>query len=163
VLTADVLDPVAVAPAVEGADAVLCAIGPTSTSAPTTVSEDANRSIVAAMEKVGARRLLTLSGSVVGGGAGVMVGAKALARRTFLRHVSADMLRAEAVVGASDLDWTIVRPPRLTDGPGTGRYRVGIERDLARNLSLLRADLATFLLAAIADRATVRHHVFVAS
>ncbi|PSQ58127.1 NmrA family protein [Halobacteriales archaeon SW_7_71_33] len=47
-------------------------------------------------------------------------------------------------VRATDLDWTVVRAPRLVDGKGTGDYRAG---DVALGLeSVARADVACFIL-----------------
>src|SRR5882724_2106297 len=64
VLTADVMDPAAVVPAVEDADAVVSALGPRRGES-RSVSADSARSIVQAMEKSGASRLITVSGSIV--------------------------------------------------------------------------------------------------
>ena len=165
VVTADVMDPAAIAPAVAGADAVLTAIGPRGTG-PTTVIEDSVRSIIAAMQKSGVRRLLTLSGSIVadeGESAYLRYLIKPLARRTFLRHVCADMTAAEGEVEASELDWTIVRPPRLTARSATGAYRVAIDRNLPHGFTVPRGDLAACMLTLIHDPATVRTHVGIAS
>jgi putative NADH-flavin reductase len=164
VITADPMDPAAIIAAVTGADAVLTAIGPRGSGA-TTVSQDSVRSIIAAMQKTGTRRLLTVSGSIVSdeGESAYLRLIKPLVRRTALRHVCADMRAAEAEVEATDLDWTIMRPPRLTGGPVTGRYRTRIDGGLPRSLTVSRADLAASMLAAIDDPATVRTHVAVAS
>jgi len=164
VSTADVMDPAAIAGAVTAADAVLSAIGPRGTGV-TTVSQDTVRSIIAAMQKAGAGRLLTVSGSIVAdeGESAYLRLIKPVVRRTFLRHVCADMRAAEAEVENTDLDWTIMRPPRLTDGPATGRYRTSIDRGLPRGLTVCRADLAACMLAAIGDPATVRKHIAVAT
>ena len=164
VISADPMDPAAIIPAMAGTDAVLTAIGPRGTGA-TTVSQDSVRSIIAAMQKTGARRLLTVSGSIVAdeGESPYLRLIKPVVRRTFLRHVCADMRGAEAEIEATDLDWTIMRPPRLTAGPVTGRYRTSIAGGLPRSLTVSRADLAACMLAAIADPATVRKHVAVAN
>ena len=165
VVTADVTDPVAIAPAVDGADAVLTALGPRGTG-PTSISEDSSRSIVEAMEKSGARRLITVSGSIVddtGDGVFMHRVMKPLARRTFLRNVSADMRRAEDVVHASNLDWTIFRPPRLTDKPASGSYRTAIDRNPPRGLTISRADLAAEMLEHLDDPTTWRKHIFIAN
>lgn len=165
VVTADVMDPAAITTAVADADAVLNVIGPRDTG-PTTVIQDSVRSIIAAMQKSGGRRLLTLSGSIVadeGESPYMRYLIKPLARRTFLRHVNADMAAAEAEVEASDLDWTIVRPPRLTDKAATGAYRVAIDRNLPHGFTLPRADLAAGMLTLIDDPAAVRTHVGIAS
>jgi hypothetical protein len=51
---------------------------------------------------------------------------------------------------------------RLTDKPARGRYRIALERNVPREFTLSRADLATCTLAVLADDATIRRHVFVA-
>jgi putative NADH-flavin reductase len=165
VSTADIMDPAAIIGAVAGADAVLTAIGPSGTGV-TTVSQDSVRSIIAAMQKAGARRLLTVSGSIVdddGESPYLRYLLKPVARRTFLRHVCADMRAAEAEVEATDLDWTIMRPPRLTAGPATGRYRMRIDGGLPRGLTVSRADLAACMLSAIGDPAAVGKHIAIAN
>src|SRR5579862_3431879 len=63
-IAADVMDPAAIIPAIEGADAVLSAVGPRGTG-PTTVIQDSVRSIIQAMNKTGTRRFLEVSGSIV--------------------------------------------------------------------------------------------------
>jgi putative NADH-flavin reductase len=164
IITADVMDPDAIAASLAGADAVLTAVGPRGTG-PTTVIQESVRSIVAAMQKTGGRRLLALSGSVVaddGESAYLRYLLKPLARRTFLRHVCADMRTAESEIEASDLDWTIMRPPRLTSKPATGSYRTAIDRNLPNGLTVSRADLATCMLSVIGDPATIRRHIAIA-
>jgi uncharacterized protein YbjT (DUF2867 family) len=52
----------------------------------------------------------------------------------------------EDVLRDSGLDWTSVRPPRLTDKPLTGRYRTAIGRNVRRGYFLARADLAHAML-----------------
>jgi putative NADH-flavin reductase len=165
VSTADIMDPAAIIGAVAGADAVLTAIGPSGTGV-TTVSQGSVRSIIAAMQKAGARRLLTVSGSIVadeGESPYLRYLLKPVARRTFLRHVCADMRAAEAEVEATGLDWTIMRPPRLTAGPATGRYRMRIDGGLPRGLTVSRADLAACMLSAIGDPAAVGKHIAIAN
>jgi|SRR5215469_884367 len=164
VVTADVMDPASIVPAVTGADAVLTAAGPRGTG-PTTVITDSVGSIAQAMSKAGTRRLLALSGSIVaddGESFFLRYVLKPVARRTFLRHVCADMRQAEAVIAGTDLDWTIVRPPALTDGAATGKFRMAVGQNLPRGFRVSRADLAACMLALIGDTATVRQHVAVA-
>lgn len=164
IVTADVMDPAAIAAAVTGADAVLSAIGPHGTG-PTTVSQDSVRSIIKAMQEAGVRRLLTVSGSIVsdeGEGPVMRYLVKPLVRATMLRHVCADMRCAEDQVRRSGLLWTIMRPPRLTDKPPTGRYRIAIESNLLRGYTVSRADLAASMLALTGDRSVVHRHVAIA-
>jgi putative NADH-flavin reductase len=164
IVTADIMDPDSITTAVSGADAVLTAAGPRGTG-PTTVIQDSVRSIVTAMQKTGSRRLLTLSGSIVADdGESLLLRylLKPVARRTFLRHVCADMRAGETEAEASDLDWTIMRPPRLTGKPATGTYRTASDRNLPRGFSVARADLAACMLSLIDDPATIRKHIGIA-
>ena len=79
-----------------------------------------------------------------------------------MRHVNEDMIGAEEQIRDSGLDWTIVRPPRLTSGPASGTYRTAIDRNLPRGLTVSRADLAAYMLAIIGDPATIHHHIGIA-
>lgn len=164
ILTADVMDPDSITAAVTGADAVLTAVGPRGTGE-TTVITDSVSSIIAAMQKTGGRRLLMLSGSIVaddGESAYLRYLLKPVARRTFLRHVCADMRAGEAVVEASALDWTIVRPPRLTSKPTSGTYRTAVDRNLPHGFSVARADLAACMLSLIDDPTAIRRRIGIA-
>jgi len=165
VITADVMDPASITPALEGTDAVVSAVGPRGSGA-TAVIRDSVRSIILAMNKTGTRRFVEVSGSVVadeGESVYMRYLLKPLARRTFLRHVNADMKAGEDEIRASDLDWTIVRPPALTAKPARGRYRTAIDKNLPHGFQVTRADLAACLLALINDPATVRRHIGVAN
>src|ERR1041384_7598497 len=64
IVTANVMDPAAIAPALDGADAAISSIGPRGTG-PTTVIADSVRSIIQAMDKTGTRRFVQVSGSIV--------------------------------------------------------------------------------------------------
>jgi putative NADH-flavin reductase len=165
IVTADVLDPAAIGPAVDGADAVLTAVGPHGTG-PSTLRQDSTRSIIQAMQKTGARRLLAVSGSVVadpGESPYLRYLLKPLVRRTFLRNVCADLRATEDEIHASNLDWTIYRPPSLTGKPARGTYRTAIDHGLPHCFSISRADLATCMLLQAGDPATVHRHVCLAS
>jgi putative NADH-flavin reductase len=164
VITADLMDPAAIGPAVAGAGAVFAAFGPRGTG-PTTVLRDGTRSVIEAMLKEGTHRLILVSGSIVaddGEGPAMRYLVKPLARGTLLRHVAADMRGAEEQVRESGLDWTIVRPPRLTSAPASGTYRTEIGRNVRRGVTVSRADLAAYMLGIITDPATIHHHVGIA-
>ncbi len=165
VVTADVMDAGAIVPSVTGSDAIVTTVGPHGTG-PTTVIQDSARAIIAAMQKSGGRRLLMLSGSIVadeGESLYLRYLLKPLARRTFLRHVCADMRSGESEVRDSGLDWTIVRPPSLTSKPASGVYRTAIDRNLPHGFRVSRADLAACLLALVDDPASLRKHIGIAS
>jgi putative NADH-flavin reductase len=165
VITADVMDPASISLAVEGADAVISAVGPRDTG-PTTVIRDSVRSIITAMDKTGARRFVQVSGSIVaddGESLYMRYLVKPLARRTFLRHVCADMRAGENEIRGSDLDWTIVRPPALNNKEATRSYRTAIDENLPHGFSISRADLAVCLLGLVDDPASVHRHVAIAN
>ena len=159
VVTADVMEPAQIGPAVKGADAVVSALGPRP-GGPVTVLSDGVRSILAAMEDARLRRLVAVSAS----GAFIepdepfvtRVVVKPLLQR-FLRDSMADTRRMETEIRASDTDWTLMRPPRLANRPGQGRYRREIGRNVGRTIA--RADVADAILAALADPATIGHTV----
>jgi putative NADH-flavin reductase len=164
VVTADVLDPAAISPAVDGADAVISAVGPGTGAS--TLRQDSTRSIIQAMQKTGTRRLLTVSGSVVaddGESAFMRHLLKPVVRRTFLRHACADMRRAEDEIHDSNLDWTILRPPSLTNKAARGTYRTAVDRNLPHGFSISRADLAAYMLILLDDPATKGRHIAIAN
>jgi len=72
-----------------------------------------------------------------------------------LKDAWADFVAMEEVVRASGLDWTVLRPPALTDKPLTGRYRTRRDAN-ARGLQVSRADVAHLALAAAGDPDTYR-------
>jgi putative NADH-flavin reductase len=125
--------------ALVGHDAVLSALGPPGPG-PTTIHRDSARSTVTAMHATGVRRLLVVSVAVLFENQGVT---SWLLRNTLLRNIAEDAGEMERIVTASDLDWTIVRPPRLTNGPN---YRIEDDRMPRGGSSVSRADVAHFLL-----------------
>jgi putative NADH-flavin reductase len=165
VITADVMDPASIGPAMAGRDAVLTALGPHG-NGPTTISQDSVRSIIRAMQKTGIRRLIAVSGSIVtdeGESPYMRYLLKPVVRGTFLRHVCADMRNAEAAIHDSTLDWTIMRPPGLTSKSAKGTYRTAIDSNLPHGFNVSRADLAACMLALLDDPAVVHRHVGIAN
>ncbi|MHA6630712.1 NAD(P)-dependent oxidoreductase [Pseudonocardia sichuanensis] len=156
VVTVQLDDRAAVRAAVAGSDAVVDALG--SGSGPTTVRTDAARVVVAAMRDAGVRRLVVVSAAgahTTGDTAFVRFVVKPVLGYV-LRHPFADMRAMEEVVRASDLDWTIVLPPQLTDGPRTGAVRRRVGANVRGSYRLARADLAAAVLDAVGDDG-VRH------
>jgi putative NADH-flavin reductase len=75
--------------------------------------------------------------------------------RLFFPGTVADASAMERVVGESELDWTIVRPPQLTDKPYSGKYRVR-EGHLPRfGFTISRADVAEFMIKTAENRAFI--------
>jgi uncharacterized protein YbjT (DUF2867 family) len=64
----------------------------------------------------------------------------------------ADHEAKEQIIRQSGLDWVIVRPPRLTNGPRKGVYRDGVDvRATSPIPRISRADLADFMLRQLSD------------
>jgi len=77
---------------------------------------------------------------------------------TLFRNVTLDHKDADNEMARSGLDWTILRPPRLLNGPAKGRLRVA-SGHLAEGMTITRADVADFMLE---EAATPRYvHQFV--
>jgi putative NADH-flavin reductase len=170
-------DPAALEPAVAGADAVLSGLGPRSRS-DAGVASRGTRAIVQAMRATGVRRIVVVSAAPVatvpspgrphpprhdpGDGFVTRHLATPLVRAV-LGDVYADLALMEDVLRDSDLDWTVVRPPRLTDRPPTGRYRTASGRNLRRGLSVARADVAHLMLRVLDQPATIGQAIGVAN
>ena len=138
----DPRDAAALTAALPGHDAVLSALGPPGPRR-SAILPDSARSTVSAMQSAGIRRLLIVSAAILFEDLGLLA---ALLRRTLLRNVVIGSGEMERIVAASDLHWTIVRPPRLTNGPRTARYQVADDRFPPGKRTLSRADVAHFLL-----------------
>ncbi|HET6654352.1 MAG TPA: SDR family oxidoreductase [Nocardioides sp.] len=130
-----------VAGAVGGADAVVFAAGggPNSGAArKETVDKGAAILLADAAEKAGVRRYLMVSAM----GTDRADPTSDDVFQVYLRAKKA----ADDDVRSRDLDWTVVRPGRLTNDPGTGRIQVGAA--LGRG-QVPRADVAATLLAVL--------------
>jgi putative NADH-flavin reductase len=147
VVEGDVKDPAKVREAVDGADAVLSALGHTKSSAKD-VQTVGTKNIVAAMRESGVQRLVSLTGAGVSDPKDEpKLFDKAIT--TLLKLLQKDVLEdAEGharVIEDSRLDWVIVRGPMLTEGERKGEYRVGyVGKNSGPRIS--RADVADFML-----------------
>lgn len=103
--------------------------------------------VMEAMDRAGVRRFLALSSR----GVTRRPEAQSLRDKHFMGPVYRDLRRVEAMVAGSDLDYTIVRPPALTGGGPTGRWRVLEGGEIGGERPLRRGDLAAFLVAAVED------------
>ena len=83
---------------------------------------------------------------------------------TTLRGFYDDLERMETRIMASGMEWTIVRPSGLTDGPLTGRYRLGLDgRPLSAGARVSRADVAAFALKSLKVATWLHRAVSIAS
>ena len=148
VIQGDVLEPEKVREAVEGQDAVLCALG-CDKNKPNTMLSEGTRNILEAMELKGVRRFICMSSAgVLGNDAGFWFGK--IFMPLFLNHVFADKRRQVKVIEGSNTDWVIVRPSGLTDAPRTNTYKIAPGVPVSH--SIPRADVADFMLKLMTDK-----------
>ncbi|MDQ5850514.1 MAG: SDR family oxidoreductase, partial [Chloroflexota bacterium] len=60
-------------------------------------------------------------------------------------------------------DWTVIRPPRLTDKPLTGRYRTAYGRNLRRGVFVSRADVAQLMLRVLDQPQAIKQAIGIAN
>lgn len=151
-------DPGMLIPAIRGSDAVLSAIGPSGRN-DGPVASCCTRVILAAMDACSTRRFVGVSATPVGptpDGEGLVNRLVLLpVVKALLRNVYADLGEMEALLHSSDVDWTVVRPPRLVDKPFTGKYRTVVGANVARGSKISRADVAHAMLDALVAPQTV--------
>ena len=151
----------AVANALRGQDAVISALGRGNSFRSEQLMSRAMDVILPAMQRAGVRRLIVSSAFGVGE---TFYEAPLIAKiffRLLLRHIYADKLIADDFVRRSGLDWTIVSPTKLTDGPRTGNYRAGEHLELRGMPKISRADTADFIVKQLTDTAWLRKTVIV--
>jgi len=169
VAVGDAFDSGRVEDAVAGNEAVISVLGSRTPSNPLRPNRpgDPNgpasagaENIIAAMQKHGLRRFVCQTAWGVGesrqdpdlAGAFFM---KVLVP-PLLRDEYADKEAQERILRESDLDWIIVRPMILTNGPWTNEYRAGVDLKPGRRPYISRADVADFLLRQLTDDTFVR-------
>ena len=146
-----------------GADAVLCLLGPRAPYAEAFCAM-ATAAILAGMARRGVPRLLCLTGAMIGHLPGNVSWPLRLMAALFRRQrpaVARDRALQEALVRATSITWTLVKPPRLTDGPPTGRHAAGPALGVSLLDRIAREDLARFLLTETAAPRFERHAVYV--
>jgi putative NADH-flavin reductase len=152
-MVGDVTEYALVERAVQSQDAVASALGSGNSLSSDPALIDGVRNILRAMDHAGVRRFVYLSMLGVGG-SGKQLGFvdRYIVLPLLLRNVMKDHATKEGLIELSALDWVIVRPPRLTNGPYTGTYRSGEDvRGRALSASISRADVAEFMVKQLMD------------
>ena len=179
VVTADlaVSGSAALETAVAGADAVLSGLGARST-VDTGVAERGTRAVTGAMRATGVRRIVVVSAAPIGtvaspgrphppkhdpGDGFAMRYLLGPLVKAALRGHYADLARMEDVLRDGGLDWTAVRPPRLTDKALTGSYRTAPGQNLPGGVRISRADVAHLMLRVLDQPETIKQAVGIAN
>ncbi len=144
--------------ALPGHEAVLSVLGTRGLGA-TSVLEDGSRATIAAMRTAGVRRLVILSSALLDAHIGLVM---SIVARTLLRHFSRDQRVMEKLVTASDLDWTIVRPPRMTNSaPDEQSTSTLGEPPNAKGMRITKEEVARVMLDTVENRRYIRQLVHV--
>lgn len=151
----DVLDLSAVSETVAGCDVVVSALGPTRGS-DRDVRRRGTANVIDAMRATGVRRLVVVGGfHVQFPGDGANIGRWLLLPILSLqRNLVSDTTAMGHVVRTSDMDWTLVRIPRVTSGGTSNDYRSG-DLKLAPWHSATRGNIARFVLLCVPDSSWV--------
>ncbi|MGH3248995.1 MAG: NAD(P)-dependent oxidoreductase [Trebonia sp.] len=158
VVVADVINPAAITPPLEGADAAVSALGPRRGDSKS-ICADGVRAVLAAMTKTGTGRIVAVSASGLFREPGEPPLTRYVAKpllQSILRDGKADVRHMEDELVASTAAWTIMRPSMLVNGP-RGSYRTALDRFVSARTR--RADVADAILAALGDPATIGHRV----
>jgi putative NADH-flavin reductase len=137
-----------------GHDVVLSAFGPATLRRVTTRGEFGT-ALATAMERSGVRRAVVVSSGLLFEEQNAI---GKLLRGTLFRNLLPDMTALETAMEQDALEWTIVRPPRLTNGPLTKSYSVADGR-LPKGMTVSRACVADFMIKEAERPAHVRQIV----
>ena len=147
VIKGDILDPSSVATTIAGQDAICVCIGIPPTRKPVDVFSRGTQNVLDAIGKESNQKLILITGIGAGdskGHGGFFY--DRILNPLLLGTSYADKDRTESIVKASHVEWLIVRPGFLTNGPRTGTYRVVENLSGVTAGKISRADVADFIL-----------------
>lgn len=157
IIKGDILDSNSVALAMAGQDAVCCTMGVKIPWIRVTVFSEGTKNLLQAMKKTQVKRLVCVTGIGAGdskGHGGFLYDYIFLP--LLLKPIYADKDRQESLIKASDVDWTIVRPGFLTNGPLTENYRILTNMTGVTAGRISRADVAHFMLKELESKQYLR-------
>ena len=169
--------PEALESAVAGADGVLSGLGPRSASE-AGIASQGTRAIVQAMRATDVRRIVVVSAAPIGtvpspgrprppkhdpGDGFFMRHLLSPLTKAALRTRYGDLALMEDLLRDSGLDWTVVRPPQLTNKALTGTYRIAYGQNLRRGLRISRVDVAHLMLRVLEQPETIKQVIGIAT
>ena len=148
IIKGSLLDKILVHKTIEGSDAVICVFGPMKPYTDIFCAE-ATENIIIAMQDAGILKLICQTGA--------LIGKTQVQRSLFMRFLmktynkkfpksARDRDMQEELIMESSLDWTIVKPPRLSNGKRKRKYSTGENLKVSAFSSATREDTADFIL-----------------
>jgi len=161
IIQGDVLQPLTYENTFYGKDIVISCLGSRDRK-PTTIYSEGVSNIMKTMKKVDLNRIICLSAGAVEVSPNASFLMKFLIKniqQKRFKYSYADMLLMEKQLRESDLNWTVIRPPRLLNGDKTGKYRTGLNEFIPNMSSLNRSDLADYIVGHLEDEKTYKAKV----
>jgi putative NADH-flavin reductase len=165
VIKGDVLECSSFKNEIMGKDAVISCLGSGGKTKPTIIYSKGMENIISTMGKSRVNRMICISALGLATNDKMSFLGKILVKfvgQIIYKEPYKDMRLMEKILENANLEWTIVKPPALTNKVKTGTYRLGINEHISRPLSISRADLAHFMLSSIDDSKTFRAKVEIA-
>lgn len=164
IVQGDVMKPDILAEHLRNKDVVISAIGKNSLKK-TTLYSQGNKNLIEAMKRAGTNRAFFISASGLEVNPTHSLPVKFATKfilQTLLRNMYADLWTMEKIIKESNINWTIMRPPRLLDSPVTGNYRTTADGFLNNGLKISRADVAHFIVHNLTNETIIKKTIEVA-
>lgn len=163
IVKGDVLNPSTIEGQLRGKDAVLSVLGGNHRQ-PTTVYSEGIENIIKEMVRSGVSRLVCLSAETLKSKEEFSFTERILVKvlwKIFFNLYS-DMKRMEEKIYQSTVDWTIIRPPYLTNGAPKGKYRISLDKPVPKGKGrITRADLALSMIHQLKNSDSIRSIAYV--
>jgi putative NADH-flavin reductase len=166
IITGNIFEPLSIDAAIEDTEVVISTIGPpTDKKCDPSLYENAMKDIVRSMDKHGVKRYIHIGGAGHAGGEDEKWTLNRRFLRLFLNLFGKQILVAKhmewEVLKTSDLDWTLVRPPRIANKEASGKISAN-EKKL-ESLEVSVGDLTDFILEQITSKEWIRKAPLVSS
>jgi putative NADH-flavin reductase len=163
IVEGDARNPQLLDSAIAGQHAVIDTIGTRKPFLKTSLETDVARDLIAAMLRHNVRRILAFSSLGVGDSIANVPALYRALMPIFFRGAIPDKEGMEARLRESNLDWTIVRPAGLTDGPQTNAVQIVTPESHRQVRRISRADVASFILSHLDDASLYQRVVGIAT
>ena len=167
VIKGSAFDSAAITDTLAGADAVLSALGAKSPFRNENILPRAIPLMVKSMSEQGMRRIIVL------GSAGALPTSLSkqpayrrwivqnIVYKVFLKYPVLEQISQYQILSTSDLDWTMVMPPMLSNAPARGTYRIDGEALPTNGSRISRADVADFMMLQLTTTQWLRKGVYI--